>query len=235
MTGADSGGVAVVIPASGRGTRLGGAPKQFRLLGGAPMLLQTLRAFESHPEVTSLVVATLPEHLGAVRAWGASLAKLRAVVPGGASRQASVEAGLRAVPESTEWILVHDAARPFIGTDAITRVLAAIRAHGAAALAVPLSDTLRRGRREGEAFGEAIPRDGLWRMQTPQGARADWLRAAHDHARAAEAPAATDDVALLQAVGHPVHIVEGDPDNDKITTPADWARAESRWARRADL
>jgi 2-C-methyl-D-erythritol 4-phosphate cytidylyltransferase len=223
--GAAGRGVAVVVPASGRGTRLGGEPKQFRQLGDAPVLLQTLRALARCACVDALVVATLPERVGEVEAWRERLPKLRAVVPGGDSRQASTALGLEALPASCGYALVHDAARPFVSLADVERVVSAAREHGAAALAMPLADTLRRGA-DGR-FGETLPRDGLWRMQTPQGARADWLRRAHEQATGAE----TDDVAILQSAGYAVRIVEGRPSNFKITTPADWREAQASWKR----
>ena len=223
--------VAALVPAAGRGTRLGGKRKQFRALGGAALLVQTLRAFERHPFVDALVVAVPTERVEettiGLRAEG--LAKLAAVVPGGATRQASVEAALQAAPPEAGVVLVHDAVRPFVPARCITAVIEAAREKGAAALALPVADTVRRG--ADGVFGEAVPRAGLYRMQTPQGFRRDWLGSAHaEAASSAGRPAATDDVALVQRLGHPVQIVEGDPRNLKITTPADWALAQQWWA-----
>lgn len=172
--------VAVLVPAAGRGTRLGGVRKQFRRLGDAPVLVQTLRAFDRHPDVQHLVVAAPP---GEARATGdelhdAGLRKLTAVVPGGSSRQASVAHALRAVPSSVAVVLVHDAVRPFLAPGRIAAVVAAVRAQGAAALAVPVADTLRAADADGR-FGATVPREGLYRMQTPQGFRRAWLEAAH--------------------------------------------------------
>ncbi len=219
--------VAVLVPAAGRGTRLGGVRKQFRRLGDAPVLVQTLRAFDRHPDVQHLVVAAPP---GEARATGdelhdAGLRKLTAVVPGGSSRQASVAHALRAVPSSVAVVLVHDAVRPFLAPGRIAAVVAAVRAQGAAALAVPVADTLRAADADGR-FGATVPREGLYRMQTPQGFRRAWLEAAH---ATADGPPATDDVALVQACGHAVHLVPGDPRNVKLTTSGDWAQAQRLW------
>lgn len=224
----DSSEVAVLVPAAGRGTRLGGRRKQFRLLHGKPLLVQTLRAFERHPMVRHLVVAAPMDRVEglaeALRAEG--LMKLVAVVPGGGSRQDSVGAALQAAPEAAGIILVHDAVRPFVGTALVQAVVEAVRMHGAAAPAVPVTDTLRWGA-DGR-FGATVPRDGLFRMQTPQGFRRDWFEAAHAMARA-EGLQATDDVDLVRHLGHPVRIVAGSDDNLKVTTPDDWARAERLW------
>ena len=222
--------VAVLVPAAGRGTRLGGRRKQFRTLGGKPLLIQTLRAFERHPSVTHLIVAAPHDDVDAVsdRLRAEGITKLSAVVSGGDSRHASVRHALRAVPRAINVVLVHDAVRPFIPAPAIQAVITAVREHGAGALAIPVADTLRRGTASG-AFGDTVPRDDLFRMQTPQGFRHDWLEEAHRAAAASGTPA-TDDVALVQRHGHPVQIVAGDPRNFKITTPGDWTLAQQVWA-----
>ena len=120
--------------------------------------------------------------------------------------------------------LVHDAARPFLPAEALARVLAAAAETGAAALAVPVADTLRRG--EGGAFSDTVPRDGLFRMQTPQAFRLGVLREAH--ARFGHV-AGTDEVELVQRLGRAVAVVPGSPLNLKLTTPEDWAFAERLW------
>ncbi len=221
--------VAAVVPAAGVGRRMAApsAPaKQFRTLGGAPLLVQTLRVFERHPAVDAVVVAG---PAGEAEALSASLrergiTKLHRVVAGGATRQASVGRGLAAVPEGTEVVLVHDAVRPFLPADRLAAVVAAAREHGAAALAVPVADTLRRA--EDSAFGETVPREGLWRMQTPQAFHLDVLREAH--ARFGDVPG-TDEVELVRRLGRPVRLVEGSALNFKVTAPADWKLAEALW------
>ncbi len=234
--------VAVVIPAAGAGRRLGGARKQFRTLGGAPVLVRTAEVFERHPEVEALVVVGPPGEAEALgdELRGHGLAKLHAIVGGGATRQASVGKGLAALPEAAGLVLVHDAVRPFLPADRLTAVIEAARRHGAAALAVPVADTVRRGETDSgdaacgdaacgdAAFGETLPRDGLWRMQTPQAFRAEWLRAAHAAAELG-GPTGTDEVELVQRLGHGVRVVEGSALTFKITTPADWTLAEALW------
>ena len=221
----------MLVPAAGAGTRLGGQRKQFRLLGGKPLLVQTLRVFDRHPLVDHLVVAapaSAPDELEALLAAEA-FSRPCTVVPGGETRQASVGAALAAVPAGTGVVLVHDAVRPFVPEADVTAVVEAVRAHGAAALAVPVSDTLRGG--EAGWFGATVPREGLYRMQTPQGFRRDWFEAAHRAARA-EARQATDDVDLVRAIGHPVRIVEATGLNLKVTTAADWELARTLWRLR---
>jgi 2-C-methyl-D-erythritol 4-phosphate cytidylyltransferase len=222
--------VSVVVPAAGEGRRMRapGAPrKQFRELGGEPLLVRTLRVFDRHPGVDSLVVAGPPGEEAslaeALRGYG--LGKLHAVVVGGATRQASVGEGLAAVPEGTELVLVHDAVRPFVSAASISAVIAVSKEEGAAALAIPVADTLRRGE-PGGTFAETVPREDLWRMQTPQAFRLDLLREAHTRFRDA---VGTDEVELVRRLGHPVRVVEGSPFNLKVTTPEDWAFAEAVW------
>lgn len=226
--------VAVLVPAAGEGARMGGERKQFRELGGQPVLVQTLCVFEQHAQVDHIIVAA-PSEQGALREtserlYSAGLTKVTAIVDGGASRQASVRRALRAVPASVDIVLVHDAVRPFLRSDALTRLIDVVRETGAAALAIPVADTLRRaaGGSRG-AFGETVPRSDLYRMQTPQGFRRDWLEAAHQRAMD-EAEFATDDVELVQRLGHAVRRVEGHAQNFKITTPDDWVLAQRLWS-----
>jgi len=220
--------VAVLVPAAGEGRRLGGTPKQFRTLGERSLLAQVLLRFEQHPAVGHAVVAAPAERLPEVtdRLQALGLSSLTAVVSGGDHRQASVRHALRAVPDVVKCVLVHDAARPFVAAGQVQAVVETVYAEGAASLAVPVADTLRHG--DGDILGETVSREGLYRMQTPQGARRDWLEAAHRHA-AAENVVATDDVALLHRQGHDVYLVPGHRRNFKITTPDDWALARQLW------
>ena len=220
--------VVALIPAAGQGRRIGGTPKQFRRLGERSVLAQVLLLFERHPTVGHVVVAAPSDEVQAVsdRLQSEGLSSLTEVVSGGDSRQSSVRRALPAVPDTVNTVLVHDAARPFVSAAAVEEVIQVVQAEGAASLAVPVADTVRRG--DGETFGDLVPRDDLYRMQTPQGCRRSWLEDAHRRA-VAEGVQATDDVALVQRLGHAVHIVEGHRRNFKITTPDDWARAQQLW------
>lgn len=228
MSVQEAGAVAVLIPAAGEGTRLGGRRKQFRRLGGEPLLVQTLRVFERHPEIQHLLVAApieatqvLEEELQRV-----GLSKLKAVVAGGATRQASVHAALKAVPVEVEVILIHDAVRPFVHADHLSTIIRIVRSEGAASLALPVVDTMRYG--VNTTFDRTVSRAGLYRMQTPQGFRRAWIEEAHEDALE-NGIEATDDVELVQRIGRMVHIVEGSPRNIKITTPEDWELAQLLW------
>lgn len=232
MTNADSAPeaneVAVLVPAAGEGRRLGGTRKQYRTLGDRPLLVQVLLVFERHPSVGHAVVAAPEEHVQEVsaRLTSEGIGMLTAVVSGGASRQESVRRALRALPDPVEIVLVHDAVRPFVSEDEVQAVIEAVQAEGAAALVLPVADTLRREGEEG--FGETVEREGLYRMQTPQGFRRAWLEEAH-RSGAAEGVSATDDVELVQGRGRNVQIVRGSRRNFKITTPADWELAQHLW------
>lgn len=216
--------VGVVIPAGGSGRRMGGDRKQYRQLGDAPVLIQTLRAFSKHPEVGPLVVVVPEDAAGETETQLEAVGLVADVVAGGKTRQASVGNGLAALPPSVEWVLVHDAVRPFVSMALISRVIARVRAAGAAAPAVPVADTLRRG--ADGTFGETVSRDGVWAMQTPQAARRDLLEIAYARATGA---VTTDDVDLLQRAGVEVALVEGDARNLKLTRPEDWEIALALW------
>jgi 2-C-methyl-D-erythritol 4-phosphate cytidylyltransferase len=223
-----SGEVAVLIPAAGDGTRLGGRRKQFRVLGGKSVLVQTLDVFERHPRVDYIVVATPSEAVRPLRQElrRVGITKLLAVISGGPTRQDSVAAALAETTDEVEVVLVHDAVRPFVRLSQVSAVIDAARREGAGALAVPVTDTLRRGR-DG-SFGETVSREALYRMQTPQGFRRSLLLQAHNWA-AENGYHATDDVDLVQQLGSRVAIVEGADLNVKITTPEDWERATQFW------
>ena len=216
--------VAVVIPAAGKGERMGGVRKQYRPLAEVPLLIHTLRVFDALPYVHDIIVA-LPE--ADCEEWRekcrrAGLEKVSDIVAGGETRQASVSRGLEAVAFESDIVLIHDAVRPFVTADQIEQVVAGAREAGAAALAVPVSDTLRRG--GNGHFDETIDRNNMYSMQTPQGFRYDLIANAHRWAATNEIKV-TDDVALAQRAGHAVKIVPGSQANIKVTTPQDWALA----------
>jgi len=214
--------VAAIVVAAGRGVGAGGGtPKQYQPLGGESVLTRTLAALAAHPAVAQLVVVTTPADAAL---WDARVALPHAcpvtVVAGGATRGASVQAGLRAVSAEMTHVLIHDAARPMVSPGVIDRVLRALAAHPGAAPALAMSDALWTGQ-DGRVTG-LRDRAGLYRAQTPQG----FALAAICAAYAAHPGDATDDVEVARAHGLDVAIVEGDEDNIKITLPGDFARAE---------
>ena len=211
--------VAVVV-AAGTGVRFGGdPPKQYRLLEGRPLVWHALSAFAGHARVDGVLPVVHPDH-GARFAAAAADLDLMAPVAGGASRQASVRAGLeRLAARPPGRVLIHDAARPRVRSDLIDRVVAALD-HGPAVLpALPVTDSLKRA-----AHGRvtaSVDRTGLYRAQTPQGFRFEAILEAHR--RLADRPV-TDDVALAEAAGMPVTLVTGDEANVKVTTEDDLRR-----------
>ena len=195
--------VGVILVAAGKGERAGaGVPKQYREIGGVPMLLRSLRPFASHPEVAEIVVALPPADAAAPPPWLAGLGEGVRLVPGGETRTASVAAALAPLAAACRIVLVHDAARPFVERATIDAVIAeARRGHGAVA-AVPLSDTVKEGAADGDGrdIVRTVPRERLWRAQTPQGFPRDVLSAAYAEARTA-ASTATDDATLSNGRG----------------------------------
>ncbi len=192
------------------------------------MLFRTTSIFDQHPAISSIVVVAHPDALEATREILRPLSKPCIVLPGGATRQESVMAGVGAVEEDVSIVLIHDVARPFVLDRVISDVIEAVENTGAAAAALPIQDTVRYGN-EG-LFTKTASRDGLYAMQTPQGFRRNLLiKAMHQNSGY---PQATDDVALMQRLGQPVRIVEGDPRNIKITTQSDWEWAQNIWTQR---
>ncbi|TCO71293.1 bifunctional 2-C-methyl-D-erythritol 4-phosphate cytidylyltransferase/2-C-methyl-D-erythritol 2,4-cyclodiphosphate synthase [Rhodovulum euryhalinum] len=213
--------VTAIIVAAGRGTRVGGdRPKQYQPLAGRAVLGRTVAAFAAHPAVSGLVVVLHPDDADLFAEAVAGLDLAAVTVPGGATRDASVQAGLMAVPRGTTRVLIHDGARPLVAPALIDRVIAALDTCPGAAPALPVTDALWRG--EGGRVLAPHPREGLFRAQTPQGFHLDAIRAAH----AAHPGGAADDVEVALAAGLDVAIVEGDEDNLKITHRQDFARAE---------
>lgn len=219
--------VGVVIVAGGSGSRTGGAElKQFRWVAGKPALLHSVQAFMARPDV-GIVVVVLPKAYAAdPPPWLFQCDVDRLLVStGGDTRHESVVNGLEDLPEEITIAVVHDAARPLVTDDTIDRVIAeARRGHGAIA-ALPVVDTIK----EVDATGtivRTIDRTGLWRAQTPQAFPRALLERAHVAAREARMHA-TDDAALVERLGVPVKVVQGSERALKITTEADFARADA--------
>ena len=239
-------GITAVVVAGGSGTRVAGdgaPPKQYREIAGRAVLAHTLAAFLDHPAFDRVVAVIHPDHADLYRAATAIFAgepRLAAPVHGGATRQASVRAGLEALAEfAPDVVLVHDAARPFVSPAILDRTLARLAEVDAALVAVRLVDTLKKAD-AGDRVIDTVSRDGMWAAQTPQGFRYAPLAAAHARAAAEGRDDFTDDAAVAEWAGLTVHLVEGERGNVKITTARDLVEAETRmtldrFARLADV
>ena len=222
--------VVALIAAAGRGTRVGGElPKQYRPVLGKPLLWHTLSRFQQCAAVNGIVLV--------IRAGDRALCrqalepdgfdKLRRIVDGGAERGESVKAGLQATAEADDIVLVHDAVRPFVSDALIRRVVETAAQRGAAIAAVAVTDTIKEV--EEEVVVRTPPRNRLWAAQTPQAFRRDLLIEAYEKLPPGEG--ATDEAALIERLGKPVYIVQGEHDNAKVTTADDLEEAEWRMTR----
>ena len=235
--------VFVIVPAAGLGTRMGSpsstkarkrAPsKQFKELGGVPILLHTLRKFVASPEVYEIIVALRKDEIAGFRTqlerqYPEILDKRLQLVEGGEHRQDSVASALAAVAaDADDIVLIHDGVRPFVTPEIIAEVIAAAQKHGAAIAGMPAVDTIKQVDRtaEGAVIKATIPRASIVMAQTPQGFRYSILKKAFEDA-AADGFVGTDEASLIERSGHPVAVVMGSPRNLKITTPGDLELAE---------
>ena len=219
--------VAVVVVAAGKGTRVGGdTPKQFRRIGDEIMLRRTLLMLVEAPKVGLVQPVIRPEDRDAFEQAAAQLDLLPAAF-GGATRQASVRAGLEALePHKPDIVLVHDAARPFATRALVARAIDAAAKNGAAVPGLAVTDTVKSVDAQGFVH-QTLDRGSLRSIQTPQGFAFDALLAAHRRAAAAGREDFTDDAALAEWAGMKVAVFDGEPGNIKITNPEDFARAEA--------
>jgi 2-C-methyl-D-erythritol 4-phosphate cytidylyltransferase len=226
----------VVVVAAGRGSRMGTAvSKQYLPLAGKPVLVYTLEVFEGIAEVDSVIVVVgageEPQCREFAERYG--LSKVKAVVTGGSERQSSVHAGLKALPGHIDWVLVHDGVRPFVTQEEVLACWHAAQDKGAAVLAVPVKDTIKRVDAD-KRINSTPDRRSLWAMQTPQAFRLSELLLAHERAEA-DGFVGTDDAMLAERAGQPVYIVEGSYGNIKITTPEDLEWAEWRIGKQGEM
>jgi len=232
-----TGRVAAVVVAAGRGHRAGSeVPKQYRAVAGEPVIRPTLTAFLNHPQIDAVQPVIHPDDRDAFNAATAGLENLRPSVWGGATRQASVRAGLEALHScAPELVLIHDAARPFLTGALISRAIAAARAHGAAVPAIAIADTVKKIDELG-MVSETLDRSRLRTVQTPQAFEFGLIVELHRRAAAAGREDFTDDAALAEWGGHRVGVFAGESGNVKLTTNDDFIRAEAlRTASLADV
>jgi 2-C-methyl-D-erythritol 4-phosphate cytidylyltransferase len=220
--------VAAIVPAGGVGKRLGAkGHKSFVKLAGEPMLAWTLRVLDATREISQIILVVHPDDLSAAKrlVMAKRFRKVSRIVPGGDTRMQSVACGLAALDAETEWVLVHDAARPLITVDLVRAVVRGGIRFGSAISAVPVIPTIKEV--DKGAVVATLDRTRLWDVQTPQVFRRDLLEEAHIAGRA-EGIEATDDSMLVERLGRRrVRIVMGSHRNLKVTTPEDLAIAEA--------
>jgi len=226
--------VAALVLAAGRGERLAAdLPKAFVPLAGTPLLVHSILAMAQVPEVRWIVPVLAESDHGPYAALAEQLREISGLlepVTGGLERQDSMRAGLAALPEEVKWVAVHDAARPLVLPSDVSKAIAVAQENGAALLVSPVRDTVKRV--VGGKVVETPVRAELYAAQTPQVFRRDWLVEAVEKA-AVENFLGTDDAQLVEKMGKDVWIVEGSPDNIKITLPEDLLFGEAILRRRA--
>ena len=220
--------ITAILPAAGLGTRMGHeTPKQFLELEGVPIVILSLRRIAACPLITNIIVATRVEEIERLdaRVRQESFTQPVRVVKGGNSRQASVAEALRQVPEDTELVVVHDAVRPFVTVEQITRVIEEARRRKAAILGIPAMDTVKEVKRASLPEDVAlitvtVPRERVVLAQTPQVFETRLLKEAFGAAEE-DGVSASDEAGLVERMGHEVYVVHGSERNIKITKPAD--------------
>ena len=219
--------VGVIIVAAGSSTRTDSDElKQFRWIGGKPMLLHSLQTFQERPDVAMVVVVLPKKYAGDPPPWLFQCDLERMLVSvGGRVRSDSVRNGLEDLTSEASIVAVHDAARPFVSPALVDRVITEARKGHGAIPGLPVVDTLKRADERGTVTA-TVERDGIWRAQTPQAFPREMLEAAYADALAAGV-AGSDDASLCERLGLPVVVVPGSERAMKITTDADFARAEA--------
>jgi 2-C-methyl-D-erythritol 4-phosphate cytidylyltransferase len=219
---------AVILPAAGKSSRFGDKEKKpFATLDGRAVWLRSAELFITRDDVCQCLIVIAPgDEEFFRRRYGANLAFMNVqIVLGGAERFESVANALAQVKAEADLVAIHDAVRPCLTAAQVDAVFAKAAQTGAALLAVPVTDTVKQSG-DGQKVKATLPRQGLWLAQTPQVFRRDWLLDAYAN-RAKLGKDITDDAQLLEAAGHPVHLVTGSAANIKITTKADLHLAEA--------
>ncbi len=217
----------VIIPAAGQGKRMKfGKNKQFIRIGNLPVIIHTLNVFEQDPDCVGIILVVNEKESNDFLEILAvhHIDKVEHLVIGGEERQHSVYNGLMKIEMDTDLVLVHDGARPFITGEKIHELIEVASTHGAAILAVPVKDTIKKVKNN--KVDETVERSSLWAVQTPQAFRVPILKEAYEHSIQTEF-IGTDDASLVEEIGKPVMIVMGDYENIKLTTPDDITYGES--------
>lgn len=214
--------IAAVIVAGGEGKRMGGGlPKQFQEISGKPVIVHTLEKFKNNANVTEIVVVCRKDCVemlkGMIETW--AIGKVNAIVEGGSTRQESSYNGVKNCGPDADYVLIHDAVRPFVSDRVINDVISALKTTGAAAPAVDVTDTVVISKNG--LISDVPDRETLKRIQTPQGFAYGIIKEAHEKTRADKRYGFSDDCGMVVYSGKPVKLVEGDVRNIKITTPED--------------
>jgi len=220
--------VSAIIAAAGDSRRMGGADKLFAPIAGRPVLARVIDVFEKCKSIDQIIVVVSLKNVEKCRRLVASekWSKVAEVCPGGKQRQDSVAEGLKKLKYAA-WVVIHDGARPLVTNDLIEKGLEAAKETGAAAAAVPVTDTIKVAGAD-DIVRQTLPRQNLRAVQTPQVFRIDVIQNSYRHASGE----ATDDASLVEKAGYKVKLYPGSYDNIKITTPADLAIAEVLWKER---
>ena len=206
----------------------GNLPKQYLTVSGVPLLVYPLRILNSTEAIAEIILAVPESDLDYCQdsiVQGFGINKVSRVVAGGRRRQDSVRQALSAVASSYEYVLIHDAARPFVTVDMVNEAVTTAFQVGGAIVAIPMPDTVKRVDGNG-LVQETLRRDPLWLIQTPQVFRLSWLIEAHRFAEERDLEV-TDDAALIEQLGYPVSVVQGNSTNIKITRPEDLQLGEA--------
>ncbi|MBN2030503.1 2-C-methyl-D-erythritol 4-phosphate cytidylyltransferase [bacterium] len=224
--------VVAIVAAAGSGKRAGKTtPKQFLEISGKPIFIHTLGKFDLCREVDEVLLVVQPDQMkNAEKSIDKyHIQKVKKMVEGGPERQHSVRNGIDKITEGTTIVVIHDAVRPFVSVEKITEVIQMAKKEGAAILAIPVKNTIKSG-----ADGwvkETLKRESLWSVQTPQAFQIDWIKKAYKKADE-DNIFATDDALLIERLGYPIKIVQGEEQNLKITSAMDLFMAE-KWMNEA--
>ncbi|MCH5189364.1 MAG: 2-C-methyl-D-erythritol 4-phosphate cytidylyltransferase [Oscillospiraceae bacterium] len=219
--------VVALLTAAGTGTRMGqDIPKQFIHVDNKPLIVYTLEAFQNHPSIDAIVCVTLPNWIDVLKAYALqfNITKLKWVVPGGASGQESIHNGLMAIKENTDedvTVMVHDGNRCLVSSEIISNSLAVYKQHGSAVAAIPCVEAVFFSEDNGSSSVTSIPREQLYRTQTPHTYNLEKLLWAHDEAAKQNITNTAASCTLMQALGETVYFSKGSEENLKITTTDD--------------
>lgn len=217
-------GVPVIVVAAGRSSRMNGTNKQLLELGGIPVIIRTLLAFENCDDISNIILVVRDEDLFEIQMLTHKymISKISDIVCGGASRQESVLKGFMRLKSNEEYVLIHDGARPFVSSKVINSVVSSLEFHSAVTCAVKVKDTIKQIDEDGKVV-KTLDRNSLVSVQTPQGVNVKEYLKAVENVNVADF---TDDTSIMEAAGYDAYVVEGSYKNIKITTKEDIALAE---------